>query len=170
MEHSSAPPGPNQDAHVTAHPRTSTLAGMSEGAPAASTRPSATLVEMERELTRVLIEYDDLEAAWPKEPGAVARAEIGRQVEDALGRIYELHRAITRAQAETLPDAAVQLRRLAVLLDVESVPATSLQAALEGQNETAQRLLASALAAVEAADVPRPARSSAANRAAAGRA
>ncbi len=127
---------------------------MGEGVPAASTRPSATLVEMELELTRLLIEYDDLETAWPKEPGAVARAEIGRQVEDALGRIYELHHAITGAQAETLPDAAVQLRRLAALFDGQGAPILSLQAALEGQNETAQRLLASALAAVEAAIPP----------------
>ncbi len=66
-------------------------------------------------------------------------------------------RAIATSQAKTLPDAAVQLRRLAALLDVQSVPALRLQAALEGQNETVQRLLASALAVVEAAEAPRAA-------------
>ncbi len=131
---------------------------MREDVPAALKDPGAGLVELERQLEGALIEYDSLSGAWPKEPGAVARAEIGRQVEDALGRIYELHRAITRTQAETLPDAAVQLRRLAALFDGQVASILSLQAALEGQNETAQRLLASALAAVEAADVPRTAR------------
>ncbi len=52
---------------------------MSEGAPAASTRPSATLVEMERELTRLLIEYDELETAWPNGRHVLVRAKIGRQ-------------------------------------------------------------------------------------------
>ncbi len=131
---------------------------MSKGVPAASKKPGAGLVELERQLEGALIEYERLREAWPKEPGAVARAEIGRQVEDALGRIYGLHHAITRTQAETLPDAAVQLRRLAALFDGQGASILSLQAALEGQNETAQRLLASALAAVEAADVPRTAR------------
>ncbi len=131
---------------------------MSEDVPAALKKSGAGLVDLERELETLLVEYESLSLAWPKEPHAVARAEIGRQVEDALGRIYELHRAITRAQAETLPDAAVQLRRLAALFDGQGASILSLQAALEGQNETAQRLLASALAAVEAADVPRTAR------------
>ena len=131
---------------------------MSEDVPAALKEPGAGLVDLERELEALLVEYESLSQAWPKEPHVVARAEIGRQVEDALGRIYELHRAITRAQAETLPDAAVQLRRLAALFDGQGASILSLQAALEGQNETAQRLLASALAAVEAADVPRTAR------------
>ncbi len=131
---------------------------MSEGVPAASKKADVSLVEMERQLESALLEYESLSQAWPKEPHTVARAEIGRKVEDALGRIYELHRAITRAQAETLPDAAVQLRRLAVLFDGQGASILSLQAALEGQNETAQRLLASALAAVEAAETPRTAR------------
>ncbi len=131
---------------------------MSKGVPAASKKPGAGLVELERQLEGALIEYERLREAWPKEPGALARAEIGRQVEDALGRIYGLHHAITRTQAETLPDAAVQLRRLAALFDGQGASILSLQAALEGQNETAQRLLASALAAVEAADGPRTAR------------
>ncbi len=76
-----------------------------------------------------------------------------------LGRRYGLpHRDPGHRGVKTLPDAAVQLRRLAALFDGQGASILSLQAALEGQNETAQRLLASALAAVEAADVPRTAR------------
>ncbi len=131
---------------------------MPEDVPAALKEPGAGLVDLERELETLLVEYESLTLAWPKEPHVVAGAGIGGQVEDALGRIYELQRAITRTQAETLPDAAVQLRRLAALFDGQGASILSLQAALEGQNETAQRLLASALAAVEAADVPRTAR------------
>ncbi len=68
-----------------------------------------------------------------------------------------MHRAITGAQAETLPDAAVQLRRLAVLLDGQDAPILRLQAVLEGQGEAVWRLLASDLAVVEAAEAPRAA-------------
>ncbi len=92
---------------------------MREGVPAASTRPSATLVEMERELDALLVDYDSLSRAWPKEPRAVARAEIGRKVEDALERIGELQCAIVTFPADTLADAAVKLRRLDALLDGE---------------------------------------------------
>ncbi len=42
---------------------------MSEGVP---------LAELESELEALLVEYDALSRAWPKEPHAVARAEIGR--------------------------------------------------------------------------------------------
>ena len=150
--------GKPRPAHLTAWTRASNIAGMHEGVPAASKRPDVSLVELERQLEGALIEYECLCQAWPEESHVLSRARTGGEVEDALVRIDELQYAITASEAKTLPDAAVQLRRLAVLLDVESVPATCLQAALEGQNETAQRLLASALAAVEAADVPRTAR------------
>ena len=36
------------------------------------------LVEMERELTRLLIEYDELETAWPKCRHVLIRAKAGR--------------------------------------------------------------------------------------------
>ncbi len=63
---------------------------MHEGAPAASTNVNVTLVELESELEALLVEYEPLSRAWPKEPHAVARAEIGRKVEDALTRIGDL--------------------------------------------------------------------------------
>ncbi len=109
---------------------------MHESAPAASTRRGVALAELERELEALLVEYDSLSRAWPKEPDAVARAEIGRKVDDALERIGELQCAIITFPADTLADAAVKLRRLGALLD--------------GQ-DPAQQLLVSALAVVEAA-------------------
>ncbi len=124
---------------------------MSQGAPAASKGPDVNLVELERELESLLVEYESLSRAWPKEPDILTRAKIGRRVEDALRRIYELQHAIATAQARTIPDAAVQLRRLAVLLDGQGGPILRLQAALEDQGEAVRRLLASALAAVETA-------------------
>ncbi len=117
---------------------------MSEDAPAALMDPGAGLVDLERELEALLVEYESLSRAWPKEPHAVARAEIGRQVEDALGCIYELHRAITRTQAETLPDAAVQIRR--ALAAIEAHDCKSPFAEVE---RTEIKLLGSALAVVE---------------------
>ncbi len=60
----------------------------------------------------LLLEYESLSRAWPKEPDILTRAKIGRRVEDALRRIYELQHAIGTAQARNIPDAAVQLRRL----------------------------------------------------------
>ena len=117
---------------------------MCKGTPAASTKSGATLVELERQLEDTLIEYGRLREAWPKQPGAVARAEIGRQVEDALGRIYGLHHAITQTQAETLPDAAVQIRR--ALAAIEAHDCKSPFAEVE---RSEIKLLGSALAVVE---------------------
>ena len=68
---------------------------MSEGVPAASTRSSVTLVEMESELEALLVEYDSLETAWPKGRHVLVRARIGRQVADALSRIADLVNDIT---------------------------------------------------------------------------
>ena len=128
------------------------------------------MVDLERELEALLVEYESLSQAWPKEPHAVARAEIGRKVEDALARIGELQHAIATTLARTVPEAAVHLRRLVALFEGWDNPLMRLLKPDNDEGETARHLLASALAAVEAADVPRPARSSAANRAAAGRA
>ncbi len=105
--------------------------------PAASTRSSATLVELERQLEALLLEYEAARGAWPNEPRIFNWAKIGRQVEDALGRIYELHRAITQAQAEPLPDAAVQLRRLAALLDGQDAPSPACRPATAPWRSTA---------------------------------
>ena len=57
------------------------------------------LVEMERELTRLLLEYDELETAWPKCRHILVRAEIGRQVADALSRIADLENDIIATPA-----------------------------------------------------------------------
>ena len=124
---------------------------MSQDAPAASNGADVSLVDLERELEELLVEYESLSRAWPKEPDVLTRAKIGRRVEDALRRIYEIQHAIATAQAKTIPDAAVQLRRLAVLLDGQGGPILRLQAGLDDQGEAVRRLLASALAAVETA-------------------
>ncbi len=116
---------------------------MSEGVPAASTRCDVTLAELESELEALLVEYESLSRAWPKEPHAVTRAEIGRKVEGALARIGELQYAIATSPARTLADAAVKLRRLDALLDGE---------------DPARRLLVSALAVVETAHAAHGAR------------
>ena len=59
---------------------------MGEGIPAASTKFDVTLIELESGLEALLVEYESLSRAWPKEPHAVARAEMGRQMEAALAR------------------------------------------------------------------------------------
>ncbi len=126
---------------------------MSEGAPAASTRSSATLVEMERELTRLLIEYDEFETAWPKGRHVLIRARAGRQAADALLRIAELQRAIATTPARTVLEAAMHLRRLAALFEGWDNPLRRLLLPEDDDDgQTARRLLASALAAVETAE------------------
>ncbi len=74
------------------------------------------LVEMERELTRLLLEYDELKTAWPKGGHVLVRAKIGRQVADALARIDALEHAIATTPARTADEAAVHHRRRAALL------------------------------------------------------
>ncbi len=110
------------------------------------------LVGMERKLTRLLIEYDELETAWPKCRHVLVRARAGRQVADALARIADLEHDITTTPARTLPEAAVQLRRLAALFEGCSNPLRRLLQPDDEDGEAARRLLASALAAVEAAE------------------
>ncbi len=131
---------------------------MSEDVPTASTRCDVTLAELESELEALLVKCESLSRAWPKEPHAVARAEIGRQMEDALTRIGELQHAIATTPARTVPEAAVHLRRLAALFEGWDDPLRHLLLPDDDDGQTARCLLASALAAVEAADVPRTAR------------
>ncbi len=80
------------------------------------------LVEMERELTRLLIEYDNLRTAWPKGRHVLVRAKIGRQVADALARIDDLEHAIATTPARTPAGAAVRWRRLAALERAGIIP------------------------------------------------
>ncbi len=126
---------------------------MREGIPAALKEPGAGLVDLERELEALLVEYDSLSRAWPKEPHAVARAEIGRKAEGALVRIGDLQHAIATTPARTLPEAAVHLRRLAALFEGWDDPLRRLLLPDDDDDgQTARCLLASALAAVETAE------------------
>ena len=128
---------------------------MSEGAPAASTRSSATLVEMESELEALLIEYDELDTVRAKGHHVLVRARAGRQAADALLRIADLQRVIATTPARTVPEAAVHLRRLAALFEGWDNSLRRLLMPENDDGETARCLLASALAAVEAAEAPR---------------
>ena len=80
------------------------------------------LVEMERELTRLLIEYDKLRTAWPKGGHVLVRAKIGRQVADALDRIADLENDIIATPARTPAEAAVRRRRLVALERAGIIP------------------------------------------------
>ena len=125
---------------------------MREGAPATLKKPAAGLVELERQLEGALIEYERLCQAWPEEPHVLSRAKIGRKVEGALARIGELQYAIATTPARTLPEAAVHLRRLAALFEGWGDPLRRLLLPEDDEDgQTARCLLASALAAVEAA-------------------
>ena len=78
--------------------------------------PPESLSELEQQLTGRLVEFEVLSEAWPKAPRAVDRARIGREHSLALDQIGSLQRHITVSRAETLADAAVQLRRLEVII------------------------------------------------------
>ena len=80
------------------------------------------LVDMEQELTRLLIEYDNLKTAWPKGGHVLVRAKIGHQVADALARIDDLEHAIATTPARTPAEAAVRRRRLAALSRAGIIP------------------------------------------------
>ena len=126
---------------------------MSEGAPATSKGPGISLVELERQLEAVLVAHEVLRRAWPKEPNILTRARIGRRVEDALAETQRLQDAITKADAKSLSDAAVHLRRLAVLLENRNKLLMRFEAPTEEEDRTMRHLLESALAVVEAAGV-----------------
>ncbi len=75
--------------------------------------PSETLVALEHQLAERLLAFETMDAAWPKGRTAIERAEIGRQREDVRSGAVALRDRIVTARAETLADAAVQLRRRA---------------------------------------------------------
>ena len=104
---------------------------MSDQAPA-----GADFVALERELAGLLVEYEILRAAWPKVRRAIDRAKVSREMDSTARRMTEIQKAIATAEARSLADAAVQLRRVS--------------ARLEDGDETSRAMLASALAVVEA--------------------
>ena len=80
------------------------------------------LVDMERELTRLLIEYNELQTAWPKSRHVLVRARIGRQVADTLARIADLEHVIATTPARTPAEHAVRRRRLVALSEAGMSP------------------------------------------------
>lgn len=107
--------------------------------------PSDSLVGLESRLAERLLEFEYLDVAWPKGDTAVerARARIGREREDTLSEIVALRDRIARGRAETLADAAAQLRRLVVMADEEPRPHALMA------SPGARGLVASVLAVVE---------------------
>ena len=77
---------------------------------------------MGRYLTRLLIEHDERETAWPKGGHVLVRARIGRQAADALSRIADLVNDIIATPARTPAEAAVRRRRLAALSEAGIIP------------------------------------------------
>ena len=99
--------------------------------------PPSLCPALEQQLTASLLEFETLDEAWPKGRTAVERAQIGRELEDR----------ITCARAETLADAAAQLRRLAAITEAED--GAGLHSVLSLPD--ARRLVTSVLHAVERA-------------------
>ncbi len=107
--------------------------------------PSESPVALESRLTDRLLDFERLDAAWPKGATAIERARIGREREEALSDICALRQRIAGARAETLADAAAQLRRLVVM--TEAGPQVRALLALPD----VRHLVASVLAVVERA-------------------
>ena len=109
--------------------------------------PSESLPALERHLAGRLLDFERLDEAWPCGRTAFDRAEIGRHREDALSGIAALRDRIITSRAETLADAAVQLRRLAAMTEAEN--GAGLHSLLSSPD--VRGLVASALGAVERA-------------------
>ncbi len=75
--------------------------------------PSETLPALEQQLAERLLDFETMDAAWPRGRIAIERADTGRQREDALSGIAAIQYCIAHGRAETLADAAVQFRRRA---------------------------------------------------------
>ncbi len=103
------------------------------------------LVSLEHQLAEALLEFERLDGAWPRGRAAIERAGIGRRREEALCEIQSFRQRIATGRAETLADAAVQLRRLAA--EAEDEPQLHALMALPD----ARGLVASVLAVVERA-------------------
>ncbi len=98
---------------------------------------AADLPSLETHLEACLIELERLYEARPRMSDALGRAGAGQRIDELLDEIAELQQSIEDSPAVTLQDAAVKLRRLAAWID--------------GANEVPERLLGSALEAVERA-------------------
>ena len=107
---------------------------------------------MECELGALLIEYDEIDPVRAKGHHVLVRARAGRQAADMLLRIADLQNDIATRPARTVPEAAVQLRRLAALFEGWDNSLRRLLMPDNDDGETARYLLASALAAVETAE------------------
>ena len=107
--------------------------------------PAESPVDLEFRLTDSLLDFERLDAAWPKGATAIERARIGREREEALAEILALRSRIATAHAETLADAAAQLRRLAAMTEADAQSRTLLAL------PDVRRLVASVLAVVERA-------------------
>ncbi len=94
-------------------------------------------------MTAVEAIHTHLNAAWPHAPDVLERAKIGRRRSDTLSEIGRLQQRIVQAQAVSLEDAAVQLRRRAVLAEEALGPHAMLA------SPDARGLVASVLAVVE---------------------
>ncbi len=81
--------------------------------------PSESPAVLEQRLTERLLDFERLDEAWPRGRTAVERADTGWQREKALSEIITLCQRIATSRAETLADAAVQLRRLAIEAETE---------------------------------------------------
>ncbi len=90
----------------------------------------------ERELAGLLVEYEISRAALPKVRRVIDRPRAGREINATERRIVQIHTAIATAEARSLADAAVQLRRVS--------------ARIEDDDTMTRAMLASALAVVEA--------------------
>ncbi len=104
---------------------------------------SQSLVSLEHQLADRLLDFERLDEVWPNGATAVERAQIGRRREEALSEIVALHQRIVSGRAETLADAAAQLRRLAVMANERPEPHALLAP------PSARSLVASVLAVVE---------------------
>ncbi len=80
------------------------------------------------------MKHDALYKAWPKVRGVVNRARVSREIDETERQIVQIHIVIATAEARSLSDAAVQLRRVS--------------ARLEDGDDMTRAMLASALAVV----------------------
>lgn len=94
------------------------------------------LVEIERELSVLLLRWQALRDIQAKHPKPMGRYEAHRELRRVEKRIGELHDVMKNAPAKSIEDVGVKLRRLEALLDDD--PAT-----------LTRRLLATALAGIE---------------------